>query len=454
MSAPAPTSNSSRPGAGLPPQNLPAEQSVLGAMLLSPTAAGAVLEILHEEEFYRPAHQAVYAAIRDLFADGDPADAITVADELQRRDQLSRVGGAPYLHTLIAAAPTAVNATYYAQIVTEQATYRRLTELGLRITQDGYNGAAAGMDADDVVDRCQAALSELAERRITADFAPISELMPTALGTLEAIQSGVRGRGISTGFADLDEITTGFTPGQLVVVAARPGLGKSTWATDVCRHVAIRQQLGAAIFSLEMSRDELMMRILAAETRIPLQSMKIGRLSDAHWDTLVRRSRELDDIPLYLDDSPTLTPTEIVAKARRLKHRHALRVIVVDYLQLMTSGKRVDSREQEVAEFARTLKLLAKELDVTVLALSQLNRGAEQRADKRPQLSDLRESGAIEHHADIVLLIHRPDFYDRDTPRAGEADLLLAKQRGGASGVTVTIAAQLAYGRFVGLAPD
>ncbi|MFT7835259.1 replicative DNA helicase [Saccharothrix sp. BKS2] len=770
-----------------PPQDLAAEQSVLGGMLLSKDAIADVVEVLAPNDFYRPAHQAVYDCVLDLYGRGEPADPITVSAELERRGELLRVGGAPYLHTLIATVPTAANASYYAEIVAEKAVLRRLVEAGTRIVQLGYNGAE-GADVDEVVDRAQAAIYEVTERRTTEDYAALEDLLQPTMDEIDAIASrGGASLGIPTGFADLDELTNGLHPGQMIIVAARPGVGKALaldtplatptgwttmgrvavgdrlldadgrpttvvaatdvlrgrpcyevefsdgsvlvadaehqWLTDIPAHdvpahdvpahgapasdtraswapapgtpafdipesgapvgrgtgvrttreiagdlrrgtahavattrpldlpeaalplgpytlgvrlggsrdtdpesvwhveaegypgpsdeavegvlrelgvpgdehiperylrasaaqrrallagvldaggtvtgggsvrfeatterlaedvrelvvglghrcaagagrvvvldtgddvfrlehkrlalkerrratgdgrtgsrfvVAVRpvpsvpvrcvevdnsdhlylagrsmipthnstlgldfarscsvkHGLTSAIFSLEMSRTEIVMRMLSAEARIRLGDMRSGRMSDDDWTRLARRMSEISEAPLFVDDSPNLTMMEIRAKARRLKQRHDLRLLVVDYLQLMSSGKRTESRQQEVSEFSRNLKLIAKELEIPVIAISQLNRGPEQRTDKRPQLSDLRESGSLEQDADMVILINRPDAWERDDPRAGEADLIVAKHRAGPT-ATITVAHQLHYSRFADLA--
>lgn len=778
-----------------PPQDMAAEQSVLGGMLLSKDAIADVLEVLAPADFYRPAHQAVYDCILDLYGRGEPADAITVSAELERKGELRRVGGAPYLHTLIATVPTAANAGFYAEIVAEKAILRRLVQAGTRIVQYGYAGAD-GQDVAEVVDRAQAEVYEVTERNTREDFVVLEELLQPTMDEIDAIASrGGLSVGVPTGFHDFDEVTNGLHPGQMIIVAARPGVGKALaletelatpcgWttmgevrvgdelldaqgrptrvvaATDVMtnrpcfevifsdgtvlvadaehqwltetrasrgtgaevrttrelagivrsgtararanlsvhntlplqlpeqallvpaytlgawlgsgessaasiasadpevvmrieaeetsteplarpddaglssglwraqadhlgvgtlqgrlqvigvlggRHIPIRylrasesqrrallaglldtngtvsaggsarlpviserlarnvEELvvslgyrcrlsiepvrgrtaasGAAftlsfstddvvfgssrkqllhkerragsrevasssrrvvdvrpvesvpvrcvevdnaahlylagrsmvpthnstlgldwvrscsikhgmpsvVFSLEMSRTEIVMRLLSAEAQIQLSAMRSGKMTDDDWTRLARRMSEISEAPLFIDDSPNLTMMEIRAKARRLKQRHGLKLVVVDYLQLMTSGKKVESRQQEVSEFSRHLKLLAKELEVPVVAISQLNRGPEQRADKKPMLSDLRESGSLEQDADMVILIHRPDAFDSDDPRSGEADLILGKHRNGPL-KTITVAPQLHYSRFVDMA--
>jgi replicative DNA helicase len=710
----------------MPPHDVAAEQCVLGGMLLSKDAISDVIEVIRPSDHYRPAHQLVHEAILDLYARGEPADAIMVANELTRRGELTRIGGAPYLHTLIASVPTAANAGYYARIVRERAILRRLVEAGTRIVQLGYAGDA---DADELVDRAQAEVFGVTDRRIAEDYHSLSEIMPGALEEIEAI--GAHGGGITgvpTGFADLDALTNGLHPGQMIVIAARPAVGKAlaldtplatpsgwtmmgqvrvgdlllgadgkptrvtaatevmygrpcyqvefsdgevivaddghqwlTWtshaagfvppqvlttgdiaaalrcqapgtrsryavamprplelaeadlplpphalgaalagrvlagaarranrafgpsgvapaeggscppagrippeylrasaaqrrdllaglagvtrltvaaparvtvasealaadvrelihslgwqstvtaetperhvvrftdalpwryvvavrpvpsvpvrcvqvdsadhlylaghamipthnsalALDFARSATIRHQLPAVMFSLEMGRNEITMRLLAAEARVPMHVMRTGQMSDDDWARLARRMSEVADAPLFIDDSPNMSLMEIRAKCRRLKQRHDLKLVIIDYLQLMSSPRRVENRQQEVSEMSRSLKLLAKELDVPVVALSQLNRGPEQRQDKKPMLSDLRESGSIEQDSDVVILLHREDAYERESPRAGEADLIVAKHRNGPT-ATVTVAFQGHYSRFVDMAP-
>jgi replicative DNA helicase len=572
-----------------PPQDIAAEQSVLGGMLLSKDAIADVVEVVHGHDMYRPAHETVYEAILDLYGRGEPADPVTVAAELQKRGELGRVGGAPYLHTLVSSVPTAANAGYYAQIVRERAVLRRLVEAGTRIVQMGYGGDG---DVDEIVDRAQAEVYGVTERRISEDYLPLADIMEGTLDEIEAIGSrGGEMIGVPTGFADLDALTNGLHPGQMIVLAARPAIGKALaldtplptpsgwttmgevrvgeeligadgtpsrvvaatdvmldrpchevefsdgavvvadaqhqWATasagvvtteemaaalslipsshrsdnavrlakttrsvrdvrkidsvpvrcvevdsadhlylaghtripthnstlslDIARSAAIRHQLATVMFSLEMSRNEITMRLLSAETRVPLFHMRTGSVTDEEWDRIARRSGELHGAPLFLDDSPNMTMMEIRAKCRRLKQRHDLRLVIIDYLQLMTSGKKVESRQQEVAEFSRSLKLLAKELDLPVVAVSQLNRSAEQRQDKKPMLADLRESGGIEQDSDMVILLHREDAYEKESPRAGEADFIVAKHRNGPT-ATITVAFQGHYSRFVDMA--
>ncbi|MDX6267096.1 MAG: replicative helicase [Frankiales bacterium] len=377
-----------------PPQDLMAEQSVLGGMLLNRDAIADVIEVLKSPDFYRPAHQIVFDTILDLYGRGEPADAVTVGDALTRNGDAGRVGGLPYLHTLVQTVPTAANAGYYAKIVAELAVLRRLVEAGTRIVQLGYS--AEGAEVDDIVDRAQQAIYDVTERRTSDDYELLEALMQPTMDELEAIggRNGLMS-GVPTGFLDLDNLTNGLHPGQLIVIAGRPGLGKSTLGLDIARSASIKSGQASVIFSLEMSKTEITMRLLSAEARVPLHHMRSGSMTDDDWARLARRMGEVAEAPLYIDDSPNLTMMEIRSKARRLKQRNQLRLVVIDYLQLMTGNKKAESRQQEVSELSRSLKLLAKELEVPVIAMSQLNRGAEQRTDKKPMLSDLRESGCL-----------------------------------------------------------
>jgi replicative DNA helicase len=431
-----------------PPHDIAAEQCVLGGMLLSKDAISDVLEVIKATDHYRPAHQIVHETILDLYGRGEPADPITVAAELTKRGDIAKVGGAPYLHTLIASVPTAANAGYYAKIVRERAILRRLVEVGTRIVQLGYAGDA---DADELVDRAQAEVYGVTERRGGDDYMPLNDIMNDTLFELESIEKHDSLKGVPTGFADLDDLTNGLHSGQMIVIAARPALGKSTLALDLARACSIKNGLTSVIFSLEMGRNEITMRLLSAEARISLQSMRTGKMTSDDWNRLARRMSEVAHSPMFIDDSPNMSMMEIRAKCRRLKQQHDLRLVIIDYLQLMSSPKRIENRQQEVSELSRSLKLLAKELNVPVIAVAQLNRGPEQRTDKRPMLSDLRESGSIEQDADVVILLHREDAYEKESPRAGEADFIVAKHRNGPT-TTVTVAFQGHYSRFVDMA--
>ena len=421
-------------------------------MLLSKDAIADVIDVIKGRDFYKPAHELIFDSILDLYGRGEPADAVTVSAELTKRGELARIGGAPYLHTLMSSVPTAANAGYYAVIVRERAILRRLVEAGTRITQMGY--ATDGADLDEIVNRAQAEIYGVTEQRAGEDYAPLADVMEGALDEIESIanRSGQM-TGVPTGFTDLDQLTNGLHAGQMVIIAARPAIGKSTLGLDLARSCSIRNGLTSVIFSLEMGRNEITMRLLSAEARVALHHMRAGTMTDEDWSRLARRMGEVSAAPLFIDDSPNMSMMEIRAKCRRLKQRHDLRLVIVDYLQLMSGGgsRRPESRQQEVSEMSRALKLLAKELELPIIAIAQLNRGPEQRTDKRPMMSDLRESGSLEQDADVVILLHREDAYERESPRAGEADLIVAKHRNGPT-ATITVAFQGHYSRFVDMA--
>ncbi|MEY3496953.1 MAG: replicative helicase, partial [Actinomycetota bacterium] len=410
-----------------PPQDVAAEQSVLGAMLLSKDAIADVVEQVREHDFYRPNHQTIFSTVIDLYSRGEPADAVTVAAELTRSGELAKIGGAAYLHTLVASVPTAANAGYYARIVKEKAILRRLVEAGTRIVQMSYDETG---EVDNLVDRAQAEIYDVTDRRTADDYQKLDKLMNDALEEMNAIaQHGDKLVGIPTGFNDLDKLLNGLQPGQLIMLAARPGMGKSTLGLDFARAASIKNNATSAVFSLEMGKNEIVMRLLSAESA-GLTAMRSGKMNETDWQKLARKMSGVSNAPLFIDDSPNLTITEIRAKCRRLKQRHDLKLIIVDYLQLMTSGRKVESRQQEVSEFSRSLKLLAKELDVPVVVLA-----------------DLRESGSLEQDSDVVILIHRDDHYNRESERQGEADLIVAKHRNGPTGV-INVSFQGHYSRF------
>ncbi|MGX5681733.1 replicative DNA helicase [Schumannella luteola] len=437
-------------GDRVPPHDLLAEQSAIGGMLLSKDAVADVIETVRAVDFYIPKHETIFDAILTLYSHGEPTDVIAVTDELTKTGQLGRAGGAEYLHTLTALVPTAANAGFYATIVAEKAVLRRLVEAGTRIVQMGY---ASEGEVVDLVNNAQAEIYSVTGGVESEDYVPLTEAVTSAIDEIEA----ARGRdgqmvGVPTGFTELDELTNGLHPGQMIIIAARPAIGKSTLGLDIARSAAIKHDLPTIVFSLEMGRSEIAMRLLSAEASVPLQHMRKGTVHANDWTTIAQTRGRINDAPLYIDDSPNMTLVEIRAKARRLKQRVGLKMVVIDYLQLMTSGKKVESRQQEVSEFSRALKLLAKELEVPVIAISQLNRGPEQRADKKPALSDLRESGSIEQDADMVILLHRESAYEADNARAGEADLIVAKHRNGPTR-TITVAFHGHFSRFSDMAP-
>ena len=430
------------------PHNIEAEQSALGGMLLSQEAIADVLEVVTGSDFYAPKHELIFNAIIYLFGRGEPTDVIAVTDYLNKQGNLLKAGGADYLHSLSSFVPTAANAGYYAKIVADKAILRRLIDAGTRIAQSGYESQG---EVEDLVNQAQSEVFAVVSQTAKDDYVGLSESIDFANRDIEAAQNrGGDLTGIPTGFTNLDTYTHGLHSGQLVIVAARPSVGKSTFALDIARNAAIKHNQATIFFSLEMGRSEIAMRMLSAESGIYLQSMRKGTLTEGDWAKLAAVRGKINDAPLYIDDSPNMSLVEIRAKCRRLAQQVQLKMVVIDYIQLMTSGKKVESRQQEVSEFSRALKLLSKELGVPVVALSQLNRQAEQTKDKRPELSQLRESGSLEQDADVVILLHREGLFEKDHPRAGEADLILAKQRNGPTG-TVTVAFQGQYSRFVNM---
>ena len=595
-----------------PPYDNVAEQSVLGGMMLSKDAIADVVEVLRGNDFYKPAHESIYEAIMSLYGKGEPADAITVADELTKRGELERTGGPAYLHSLISSVPTAANAGFYAEIVQERAVLRRLVTAGTKIVQLGYSQDG---EVEVLVNEAQSEIMTVAERRNSEDYVVLKDVVESTVQEIEDAGGRSGMQGVPTGFVEFDELTHGLQGGQMIVIAARPAMGKalaldtpiptptgwttmgeisvgdlvlavdgtptrvsaatdvmldrpcyrvsfddgseiiadeehqwlthtraavlvgagaadvgsasvvttgqiaassqrhlvripddarlplchdggiepgteraivavepvasvpvrclqvdhpehlflagrtfipthnSTFAIDIARSAAIKHNMTTAIFSLEMARNEIALKILSAEATLNLQDLRKGTLQDEQWGKIASTMGKLDSAPLFIDDSPNMSLMEIRAKCRRLKQKHDLKLVVLDYLQLMSSGKKVESRQQEVSEFSRALQLLAKELDVPVIALSQLNRGSEQRTDKRPMVSDLRESGSIEQDADMVILLHRDDVYDKESPRAGEADVIVAKHRNGPT-KTIVVAFQGHYSRFANMANE
>jgi replicative DNA helicase len=430
------------------PNNMEAEQSTLGGMLLSQEAVADVLEVVSGVDFYAPKHELIFNAVVTLFGRGEPTDVIAVTDYLNKEGSLLKAGGADYLHSLTSFVPTAANASYYGKIVADKAILRRLIDAGTRIAQSGYESQG---EVEDLVNQAQSEIFQVATQSTKEDYVGLSESIDVAIRDIEMAQNrGGELTGISTGFSNLDAYTHGLHPGQLVIVAARPSVGKSTFALDMARNAAIKQNKPTIFFSLEMGRSEIAMRMLSAQSGIYLQSMRKGTLSEGDWAKLAGVRGQINDAPLFIDDSPNMSLVEIRAKCRRLAQQVDLKMVVIDYIQLMSSGKKVESRQQEVSEFSRALKLLAKELNIPVVALSQLNRQAEQSKDKRPELSHLRESGSLEQDADVVVLLHREGIFERDHPKAGEADLILAKQRNGPTG-TVTVAFQGQYSRFANM---
>jgi len=430
---PPPAVNGPATAMRVPPHSLEAEVSVLGAAMLSRAAASDAVEFLRVDDFYRNAHRVVFEAVQQLTAAGEPVDTVTVTEWLARHDRLDEVGGPSGVHELTVAVPTAANASYYARIVREKALLRRLIDAGTAVVKLGYESTD---EAEQVVDRAESIIYDVAQSNTTSEYARLGELLNASFEQLEKLaEQNSDITGLATGFDDLDRLTAGLQPQNLVIVAARPAMGKSSLALGVTHFVTARLGVPAILFSLEMSKLEIVNRLLSSEARIDSTRIRTGKLDDADWRKLGDALGALAEAPLFIDDTPSITLMEIRAKCRRLKQKHGLGLVVIDYLQLMQSPRRTESRQQEVAEISRGLKMLAKELDVPVMALSQLSRQPESRTDKRPQLADLRESGSIEQDADIVAFIYRDEVYDEDTPDRGIAELILAKHRNGPTGI-------------------
>jgi replicative DNA helicase len=428
------------------PNDIMAEQSTLGGMLISMDAVAVVNEYIKSPDFYAPKHELIFDAIMSLFAKGEPVDAISVSAELTKSGTLVRAGGADYIHSLTSIVPTAANVAYYAKIVQEKSILRKLVEVGTRVAQMGY---AAEGELDDLINVAQADIYAVGSKALADEYSPLSASIDAAITEMEIAEaSGDEVVGVPTGFHKLDAMTHGLHGGQMIIVAARPGVGKSTFALDVARNGAFKHDKPVLFFSLEMSKAEIAMRMLSAEAEIHLSKMRGGKLSSDEWKKMASVRGRINDKPLFIDDSPNLTMVEIRAKSRRLAQNLGLELIVIDYLQLLSSGKKVESRQQEVSEFSRSIKLLAKELKIPVIAIAQLNRNSEQSKDKKPEISHLRESGSLEQDADVVILLHREDMNDPGHERAGEGDIIVAKQRSGPTG-TVAAYFQGQYSRFV-----
>jgi replicative DNA helicase len=439
------------PTAPVPPQNLEAEESVLGAMMLSPGAIGAVSEALDASDFYRESHAVIYRAALALYAKGEPVDAITLVDELEERSELEAAGGRVRIHELAALVPASANAGHYARIVREMATLRGLIRAGGEIAELGWERPG---ETADLVDRAEQVVFDLSQARVTSEFSHIEELLKDSFERITALyEAGADVTGTPSGFRDLDRLTSGFQPGNLIIVAARPSMGKSGLGLCTAANLAVRAEVPVALFTLEMSKAEVTQRLMCSEAKVESQRLRTGKLGADDWPRLTAACDRLAKAPIYVDDQGSITMMEIRSKARRLKTREpSLGLIIVDYLQLMTSGSSVENRVQEVSQISRSLKVLARDLDVPILAMSQLSRAVEQRHDKRPILSDLRESGSIEQDADLVMFIYRDEYYNEESDQQGIAEVHLAKHRNGPTD-TVKLSFLKRYAKFADLAP-
>jgi replicative DNA helicase len=436
-----------------PPQHIEAEESLLSAILIDNTALLDIVELLSPEDFYRPAHQKIYAAMAELFDRGEPADSITVANSLKEKGHLEAVGGAAYLAKLLDDVPMAVNAQYYARIVHEKAVLRRLIEKANAITKRCFQDQGG---IDEILDFAESSIFAVTEKKARQAFHPLSKVIDANIDFLEEKQKNKSlVTGVPTGFTLLDNLTAGMQNSDLLIIAARPSMGKTALALNIARNAAVDGGVPVAIFSLEMSKEQLSLRMLCAEARIDSSRVRSGFFSMEDWERLTEAAGVLSAAPIFIDDSPSLSAMEVRAKARRLKMDKNLGLIVVDYLQLMQGRPGAERRDLEISDISRSLKALAKELNLPVLALSQLNRMLEQRNDKRPRLSDLRESGALEQDADVVAFIYRDEVYNKEenNPQRGTAEILLAKQRNGPTG-DVLLTFLSAYTRFENLAAE
>ncbi len=433
----------------VPPHSLEAEAGVLGAILLNNDVLPQVAEVLERDDFYRSGHRVLYDAMLELSEAGSPIDLVTASEALRQRGLLEKAGGAAYLAGLTDRVPSAENAEHYARIFRDRAILRKLIWVTTEIASEGYQVDA---DVEAYLDKAEQALFEVTQRKIRPSFSRLKDILRDAFTKIEELYERKElVTGVSTGFHELDQVTAGLQPSDLIIVAGRPGMGKTSFVLNVAQHAAIEGGVPVAFFSLEMSKEQLVMRLLCAEARVDSHRLRRGMLKDSDWPKLTRAAGALADAPIYIDDTPGLTTLELRAKARRLKSEAGLGLVVVDYLQLMRARGRFDLREQEISEISRSLKGLAKELDVPVVALSQLNRGVESRTDKRPLLSDLRESGAIEQDSDVIMFIYRDEVYNKESQDQGMAELIVGKQRHGPT-ATVKLAFISEFTAFENLA--
>ena len=438
----------------VPPHSVEAEQAILGGLMLDNTAWDTVADIVSSGDFYRRDHKLIFTALGDLAERGEPGDAVTVSEFLEKRDELESAGGLAYLGSLVRGTPSAANVRAYAEIVRERAMLRDLIAAGGEIASNAFN--PEGRPASELVDDAERRVFEIAERgkRRGSGFQSIKQILPGTIDRLDELyNSDSEITGLPSGFDDLDRMTAGLQAGDLVIVAGRPSMGKTSFAMNIAEHAAIGVGVPTAVFSMEMSAEQLSFRLISSLGRVNQSHLRTGRFSDEDWTRINAAVTILSQAKMFIDDTPAMSPTEIRARARRLKREHGLGLIVLDYLQLMKVAGNSENRATEISEISRSLKALAKELEVPVIALSQLNRGVEQRTDKRPVMSDLRESGAIEQDADVIAFIYRDEVYNKETMRKGIADIIIAKQRNGPTGeVPLTFLGE--YTKFENFAPD
>lgn len=432
----------------VPPHNLEAEQAVLGALMLDPQKGSTVFELLRPEDFYRDNHKSIYQVIRDIFEKGDPVDLVTVAESLRQAGRLENIGGIGTISQIAGSVPSAANIEHYARIVAEKALLRQLIKMAGYIGEKGYE---AGEEALGLLEEAERLILDISQRKTKEGFVTIRTILLKTFDKIEYLYSN-KGNltGVPTYFKELDRITSGWQPSDLVIIAARPSMGKTALVLNMAQNAAVKSGIPVALFSLEMSKEQLVQRILCSEAMVDQQRVRTGELLDSDWPKLTQAVGPLSEAPIYIDDTVGISLAELRSKARRLKMEHGLGMIIIDYLQLMTIGKRAESRQQEVAQISRGLKGVARELSVPVIALSQLNRGVEQRQDKRPIMSDLLESGSIEADADVISFIYRDEYYHPESDKKGIAEIIIAKHRNGPVG-TVELGYLKEFTKFVNL---
>lgn len=419
----------------LPPQNLEAERAVLGGMLIDNDAIGRVIEVVRPEDFYQTAHQEIYQAILNLYQENAPADLLTVTDALKKAGTLEQIGGAKFLSALVDQTATAAHIAHHAKIIREKAILRQLIGGATEIVTRGYEEEKS---VAEFLDRAESIIFEIAGRQMSQGFFPVRDIVKASFKTIEQLYEKKQLiTGVPSGFTDLDRMTSGMQPSDLLIIAGRPSSGKTSFALNILEYAACEAKVPCAIFSLEMSKEQLVQRLLCSRAEVDAYKLRGGFLSESDWPKLTRAAGILSDAPIFIDDSAVLTVLEMRAKARRLKKEKNIGLLVVDYLQLVRGGFRMESREREIAEISRGLKALAKEIHVPVIALSQLNRSVESRQDKRPMLADLRESGSLEQDADVVMFIYRDEMYNSESPDQGKAEIIIGKQRNGPTGKAV-----------------
>lgn len=437
----------------VPPQNIDAEMSVLGSMMMSSEAKEAATEEVRSEDFYKPAHRKIFDVIMELSKRGEPTDLLLVDNALRNKGEHEAVGGAAYLAEILNHTPTGANVKHHARIVREKALLRRIINVGQEIVQQAYDNEFE--EVGSFIDSAEKKILEVAEDRKAEGLSSAGEIVSDSIKKIEALAIKKASlTGISSGFTDLDRMTAGFQPEELIIIAARPSMGKTAFSLNIATHAAIRQKKTVAYFSIEMGKSQMMMRVLASESQLNMSDMRLGRIADGAWQKLFQTANAVAESPLYIDDTSGISPFEIRSKVRRLKAQKGLDLIMVDYLQIMDLKQKVESRERAVSEISKTLKQIAKEFKVPVVALAQLNRSVEGRSDRRPMLSDLRESGSIEQDADVIMMLYREDYYDRESAdQKGVAEVIIGKQRNGPTG-TVKLAWFAQHGTFANLAPD